>query len=119
MFRKSRLAYRTSSGTLRFRAGQFISNTRHHVNDQRPLLEEIEQILVTSSCEVRSSSKADAILIADAFLEPERYGCSPKEFKARFAMLGLTLSPTLGTELYVNLNSFPVDNSRPSHWGKV
>ena len=33
-----------------------------------------------------------------------------KEFKARFAMLGLTLPPTLGTELYVNLNPFPVDN---------
>jgi hypothetical protein len=37
-------------------------------------------------------------------------GCSPKEFKARFAMLGLTLPPTLGTEVYVNLNPFPVDN---------
>ena len=46
MFRRSRLAYRTSSGTLRFRAGQFISKTRHHVNDQRPLLEEMEQILL-------------------------------------------------------------------------
>jgi hypothetical protein len=80
------------------------------VNDQRPLLEEMEQILVTSSCEVRSSSKADAILIADAFLEPERYGCWPMEFKAQFAMLGHTLPPTLGTELYVNLNPFPVDN---------
>jgi hypothetical protein len=33
-----------------------------------------------------------------------------KEFKARFAMLGFTLPPTLGTELYVNLNPFPVDN---------
>jgi hypothetical protein len=35
--------------------------------------------------------------------------CSPKEFKARFAMLGLT-PPTPGTELYINLNPFPVDN---------
>jgi hypothetical protein len=41
-------------------------------------------------------------------LDPK--GCSPKEFKARFAMLGLTLPPSLGTELYVNLNPFPVDN---------
>ena len=73
------------------------------VDDQRVLLEEMEHILATSGYEVRSTcSPADALPMANAFLERWRCGRSPKEFKAQFVMLGLAMPVTLGAELFAS-----------------
>jgi len=87
------------------------------VNNQQALLEEMEQILVTAGCEVRSACRqSDAINMATSFFAEENlYGCSPKEFNPQFVMLGLAVPSTLGAELFASDRQI----SKLIHWGEV
>jgi tetratricopeptide (TPR) repeat protein len=87
------------------------------VNDQQTLLEEMEQILVTAGCEVRSTCRqSDATSMAKSFfLEAKLYGYSPKDFNPQFVMLGLTVPVALGHELWASDRAI----SKLILWGKV
>ena len=95
------------------------------VNEQRALLEQMEQVLVTGGYEVCSVQRhSDAIDMANAFFDSRDVAihadeywsvtpCLAKVFVPRFVMMGFDVPVTLGAELFTLRRRI----SKMIHWG--